>query len=109
MALLLRAGVEEALQGLWIFFKEGGKVGENLDCGRAEVVLDAFNVVLLGFGVQPEEGKKARQGLVPLSNPAGDLLALWGADEAAIFFVVEVAQFAKLLDHASDGGLLHLK
>lgn len=39
----------------------------------------------------------------------GDFAAFVGEDEAAVFFVIDVAEFAELLDHACDRGLLHVE
>ena len=39
----------------------------------------------------------------------GDFPAFVGEDQAAVFFVVDVAEFAELLHHAGDRGLLDLK
>jgi len=40
---------------------------------------------------------------------AGDGETFLGKDQAAIFFVVEVTEFAQFLDHAGDGRLLDLE
>ena len=40
---------------------------------------------------------------------ARDRAALVGHDEAAIFFVFQIARFAQFLDHVGDGRLLHLQ
>ncbi len=72
-------------------------------------MFDAFDVLLLRCGVDAENRKKTGQRFVPLLNLAGDFQPLWGEGEAAIFFVLQVAEFAQFLHHARDGGLLHFQ
>ena len=89
--------------------KKRGQVSEHPNRGRAEMMLDALDVLSLGFDVETEEGEKTRESAVPILDFARHFPALVGHDEAAVFFVLKIAGFGELLDHAGDGGLFHLE
>src|SRR5437660_7812599 len=90
-------------------FEEPGQVSEYLDRIGAEVMFDAFDILPLRLVIQSEKREKSRKGFVPVLNIAGDLAALLGEDQTAIFFVVQVPRLSKLLNHAGDRGLLDLE
>jgi len=90
---------------LGVLLEKAGEVGQDFHGGGAQVMLDAFDVAALDFSVEAEEGEETGKGFVAALDLAGDVAALIGEDEAAVFFVFEVAGFAEFLDHAGDGGL----
>lgn len=90
-------------------FEELGEVCEALDGVGAEVMFDAFDIGLLSGGVETEQGEETGKGFVALLHAEGNFPAFVGEDQSAILFVVDVAEFAKLLHHAGDGCLLHLQ
>ena len=92
-----------------IVFEEFGKVGKNLNRFRAQVMFNAFDVLLLGLFIQPEQRKKTREGLVPFLNADGDGAPFFRQDQTAVFFVVEVAELSQLLHHTRDGGLFDIQ
>lgn len=94
------------------FADEGGLAaevgGEGLDgaeCGGADVVLHALDVVMDDLGVEAEEGEEIGEELVAAGDVAGEGLAGGGEDEAAVFFVFEEALCVEALDHVGDAGL----
>src|ERR1043166_189490 len=103
------ARFEIALQSLGILFEKCREVGEHIEGIGAEMMLDAFDIVLLGFSIEAEQRKKSGEGLVPFLDLGGNGEAFFGEDEAAVLLVVEVAQFPEFLDHAGDGGLFDLE
>lgn len=99
----------EAAQGFGMLLEELCEVGEDFNRGGTEMMFNAFDVLALRFGIEAEEGEKARERDVPILNFARDLASLVGHDEAAIFFVLQISSFGELLDHARHGGLFHLE
>ena len=59
-------------------FEEPGQVSEYLDRIGAEVMFDAFDILTLGFRIEAENRKEARQSFVSILNGAGDVPALLG-------------------------------
>ena len=97
----------ELLQRLGMRLKVGGKVGEGLEGVRAEMMLDALDVARLRLGVQPEQGEKTGEHLVPVANALGHSPAGFGEGQRAVFFVMQEAFIGELLHHAGDTGLAH--
>src|SRR5262245_57040166 len=60
------ARLEEEFQKVRMVFKKLRQVRQHSDRRRAEVMLDAFDVLLLGFWTQPEQRKETGQSFVPL-------------------------------------------
>jgi len=103
------AGALEAAQGFGMLFEKLREVGKDFDGRGAEMVFDAFDVLVLRFGVETEEREKPGERDVPILDFARDFAAFVGHDEAAIFFVLEVARFGQFLNHARDRSLFDLK
>lgn len=96
----------EQFESVRILFEELGQIRQHLDGGGAEMVFDAFDIGFLRFDVQPEQGKKAREGFVPFLNICRNSPPFFGENQAAILLVIQVPEFSQFLDHACDGGLL---
>ena len=103
------AGFDELLQGFGVFFKEVCEVGQDINRRRAEVMLDAFDVLLLSLFVETKEREKPGEGLVTFLNASSDGFTFFGEDQTTVLFVIEVAQFPEFLDHAGDGSLFHVE
>src|SRR2546422_5074229 len=110
-APLLRepARFKELLERFRVVFKKTSEVGKNLRRVGAEMVLDTFDVLFLRLRVESEQREKAGERFVPFLNVASHALSLFGQHQPAIFFVIEVTQFAQLLHHTGDRRLLDLQ
>ena len=92
-----------------MLLEEGGEVRQHLDGVRAQVMFDALDVALLGFGSEVKQRKEPGKSRVTPLDLSCDIATLGGEEEATIFFVLQIAQFAELLDHAGDAGPLDLE
>src|SRR5437773_1938187 len=110
-APLLRepARFKELLEHFRVVFKKTSEVGKNLHRVGAEIMLDAFDVLFLRLRVESEQREKAGERFVAFLDVASNALPLFRQHQTAIFFVIEVTQFAQLLDHAGDRRLLDLQ
>src|SRR4030095_7355371 len=70
-----------------ILFKKLGEVGEHINRRGTEMMFNAFDVLLLRFRAQSEEGKKSRQSLVPVLNASRHVAAFVRQRQSTIFFV----------------------
>src|SRR5262245_51642881 len=111
MSLLFRplARLEELLERFRVVLKKTGEVSQNLHGVGAQMMFDAFDILLLRVWVEPEQREKTGKRFMALLNAACDSLSLFCQDESAIFFVIEITQFAELLHHAGDRCLLDLE
>src|ERR1051326_2338292 len=107
--LLRPARFEELPQDVRVVLEEMRQVGEDFHRGRAEMMFDAFDVLFLSFRVEAEQRKEARQRFVTFLDVASDALSFVGQHQSAIFFVIEVAEFAQLLHHAGNRRLFDLQ
>src|SRR3954471_5282837 len=60
-ALAAFARGRESLQQFRMIFEELGKVRENFNGGRAQVMFDSLDILLLRLVAQAEQGKEARK------------------------------------------------
>src|SRR5262245_38412758 len=98
--------LQELLQSFRLFLKKMGEVREDLDRVGAEMMFDAFDVPFLSLGVESKQRKKPRERFVTFLDVASHTLSLFSQHKPAIFFVVEVTQFAEFLYHTGDRRLL---
>jgi hypothetical protein len=82
--------------------------GEDLDgaeCGRADVVLHALDIVVDYLVIDPEELQEIVEKVVAVGNIAGEGFAGCGEGKAAVFFVLQEALGVEALDHVGNAGL----
>src|SRR5438128_5961456 len=110
-ALLFRhfARFKKLLQCFRVVLKKMGEVGKDLDRVRTQMMFDAFDVLLLRPRVEPEEREKTGKGFMAFLDAASHSLSLFRQDQPAIFFVIEVTEFAEFLHHAGDRRLFDMQ
>src|SRR5438105_1076120 len=112
MALALAlptARFQEPVHDFGVLLEKSCEVSEHIDSLRTQMMFDSFDVVLLDVSVQSQQREKTREGLMPLLDFGRDGKALFGQDEPAIFFVVEVTKFPQLLHHARHRSLFDVQ
>src|SRR4030095_8641106 len=92
-------------EGLRLFLEKRRKIREKGNRGRAQVMLNPFNIPALRARIQAEQREKSRQGLVPALNATGDFAPFRRQHQAAVALVVDVTLLAQSLNHTGDRGL----